>query len=310
LLVILDTSDDFSLGVELSAGDRTGLDRLLEFTSFGLSTVDPVSGSLALIPGRGYNFTLVDPEDANAIIRALAAHRRAKVTSAPRILVNDNATGTLASVTEVPFTSVNASNTVATTSFAGFAEAGTTIEVTPRITDDDHLEMDFSVSLNSFTGAGGAGVPPPRQTDQVTSSVTVPNAYTVVVGGLTRKNYSQMRDAVPFLEDFPILRDILGTQSKAQSQTTLFVFLKPVILRDDKFRDLKFLSDRDLPAATEPGNYPEPVPLLMGVCTSKGSVSYPARREPHTWTRPVNNNRFLPSRPFVRTGLFAWPTKQ
>jgi len=132
----------------------------------------------------------------------------------------------------------------------------------------------------------------------------------VVVGGLTRKNYSQMRDAVPFLEDIPLVRDIMGTQSKAQSQTTLFVFLKPVILRDDKFRDLKFLSDRDLTSSTEPGNYPEPVPLLMGVQTSKGLMTYPARRKSHAWTRPVNDNRILPNRPFVRTGLFAWPTKQ
>lgn len=309
-VVILDTSDDFSLGIEVSGGDRTGLEKLFAFTSFGLSQVDPVTGALALIPGRGFNFALVDPDDADAIIRALATHRRAKVTSAPRILVNDNATGTLASVTEVPFTSVNASNTVATTSFAGFAEAGTTIEATPRITDDDHLELDFNVSLNSFTGPGGDGIPPPRQTDQVTSSVTVPDGYTVVVGGLTRKNYSVTRDTVPFIDNIPLIRELVATQTKAQSQTTLFVFLKPVILRDDKFRDLKFLSDRDLAASTESGNFPLTEPLLMGVRTCNGPTSVPTDHERHPWTKPVNNNKVLPLRPFVKTGLLGWPSVQ
>ena len=224
--------------------------------------------------------------------------------------MNDNATGTLASVTEVPFTSVNASNTVATTSFAGFAEAGTTIEATPRITDDDHLELDFNVSLNSFTGPGGDGIPPPRQTDQVTSSVTVPDGYTVVVGGLTRKNYSVTRDTVPFIDNIPLVRELVATQTKAQSQTTLFVFLKPVILRDDKFRDLKFLSDRDLAASTEPGNFPLTEPLLMGVRTCNGTTSVPADHKPHPWTKPVNNNKVLPLRPFINTGILGWPSVQ
>lgn len=262
-VVILDTSDDFSLGVEVSGGDRTGIHRLFQFTSYGLSTVNPATGALALIPGRGFNWTLVDPDHANAVIRALSTHRRAKVVSAPQLLVNDNATGTLASVTEVPFTSVNASNTVATTSFAGFAEAGTTIEATPRITDDDHLELEYSVALNSFTGSGSNGVPPPRQTDELSSQVVVPDGYTVIVGGLTRQNYSRSLETTPLIENIPYLSSIAGIRSNTTSKTTLFVFLRPVILRDDKFRDLKYLSDRDLPRTGHSGNYPASGPLLI-----------------------------------------------
>ncbi|MEZ6048701.1 MAG: hypothetical protein R3C11_24615 [Planctomycetaceae bacterium] len=169
----------------------------------------------------------------------------------------------MASVSEVPFTSVNASNTVSTTSFAGFAEAGTTIEVKPRVTANDQLQLDYNVTLNSFTDAGSAGIPPPRQTDQITSNVSIPDGYTVIVGGLTRRNYSQSEDGVPYIEKIPILRQLTSIVSETQSQTTLFIFLRPVILRDDKFQDLKYLSDRDLPLAREPGNYPTSAPLLI-----------------------------------------------
>jgi type II secretory pathway component GspD/PulD (secretin) len=193
----------------------------------------------------------------------LSSHNRAKVVSTPQILVNDNATGTLASVNEVPFTSVNASQTVATTSFAGFAEAGTTIKATPRITDDNKLELKYDVALNSFTGTGSNGVPPPRQTDQIQSVVVVPDGYTVIVGGLTRQNFSKTLTSVPYVEQVPILNILASSHAKAASQTTLFVFLRPVILRDDKFRDLKFLSDRALPQSIEPGNYPQAGPLLI-----------------------------------------------
>ncbi len=262
-VVIVDTTDGMSIGVEISGGDRTGINRLFQFTSYGLSTVDPLTGALSLLPGRGFNWTLVEPDTADAVIRALSTHTRSKVISAPRLLVNDNATGTLASVSEVPFTSINASDTVATTSFAGFAEAGTSIEVTPRISEEDHLQLDYVVTLNSFTGAGGDGVPPPRQTNEITSSVTIPDGYTVIAGGLNLSNVSWERDGVPFIEKIPVISSLTSIDTQAQSNTTLFIFLRPIILRDDKFEDLKYLSDRDLSRAEISGNYPASSPLLI-----------------------------------------------
>lgn len=262
-VVIVDTSDNFSLGVDLRAPDCHKIANIFTFTQFGVSAANPVSGALSIVPGRGLNSALVNPEDGDAILRALSSHKRARVMSAPRVLVNDNAKGSLASVQEVPFTSVNASSTVATTSFAGFAEAGTTIEVTPRISDEDQLQLEYVISLNNFTGSGGNGVPPPRQTDEVTSTVTIPDGYTVIVGGLNRTNKSEEHEGLPLLDRMPIVKNILGSHSKGDSQTTMFVFLKPTILRDDKFRDLKFLSDRDLHDSCTTGNYPHSEALLV-----------------------------------------------
>jgi hypothetical protein len=47
------------------------------------------------------------------------------------------------------------------------------------------------------------------------------------------------------------------------STTTLFVFIRPVILRDDKFADLKFLSETDVKAAELPGDFPASEPLTI-----------------------------------------------
>ena len=262
-VVVLDTTDNYSLGIEVSGGDRLGVNKLFQFTSYGLSTVEPATGALSLIPGQGYNWTLVNPDVADAVLRALATHSRARVMSSPRVLVKDNESGTLASVAEVPFTSVNASQTVATTSFAGFAEAGTTIDVAPRITDEDRLDLEFVVTLNSFTGASSDGVPPPRQTNEVSSKVSIPNGYTVIVGGLNQRNNGLSRNGVPYLENIPVLRELTSSYTSNNSQSTLFVFLRPVILADDKFEDLKYMSDRDLPPTGLRENYPVSQPLLL-----------------------------------------------
>jgi general secretion pathway protein D len=258
--VTIDTSDNFSLGVDLSS---MGHHNLLAFTSYGLSKVDPVSGALSLIPGAGFNGAVIDPNSAEAVLHSLSSHSRAKVLSAPRILVNDNATGVLTSVSEVPYTSVNASQTVATTSFAGFAKAGTTINVTPHIGEADHVQLEYTVTLNSFTGTGASGVPPPRQTDEVESKVVVPDGHTIIVGRLNRKNPSKSVSGLAYLTDIPIVGALFSNRNKSQQSTSMFVFLRPIILRDDKFQDLKFLSEADLGHAHVHGDMPKSEPLVI-----------------------------------------------
>lgn len=262
-IVTLTDNEDFNLGIEVGGGDRAGSKRLFSFTSFGLSETSGTNGTLGLRPGLGFNGTLVDPEVADVVLRALSRHRKAKVIAAPRILVNDNATGLLSSVAEVAFTSINANNTISTTSFAGFAQAGTTISVIPQISDDDYLNLEFDVLVNDFTGPGSDGVPPPRNTDQVASEVSIPDGHTVIVGGLTRRRISEDVQGIPLIEELPILKDLTNRQIRTGEGQRLFVFIKPVILRDDKFKDLRFLSELERNRACLPDDFPFSSPVLI-----------------------------------------------
>ncbi len=264
ILVTLDTSNNFSLGIELARKQQVGDASVLLFSSFGLGTVDQATGIIGLpTPGVGFNGVIVNPDTLNVVLRALAGSGRAKVLAAPRVLVNDNATATLSSVSEAPFTSVNASDTVSTTSFAGYASAGTTLAVTPHISEGDHVQLQYSITLNSFTGEGSGGIPPPRQTNTINSEVTVPDSYAVIVGGLNRKDVSETISKIPWLGDVPILKHLLRLETRNNSESTLFVFLRPVILRDDHFEDLKYLSARELRKAELPPNLPTSEPLVM-----------------------------------------------
>jgi general secretion pathway protein D len=265
ILVTLDTSNNFSLGVQIGGSDTfdNGRGKVVTFSSFGLGDPETDTGSFTLSPGVGFNGIVLSPDWANVVVRALAGSGRSEVLSAPRVLVNDNATASLASIAEAPFTSINASDTVATTSFAGYASAGTTINVTPHISEGNHLQLTYSVELNSFTGEGSSTSPPPRQTNNISSEITIPNGHTVIVGGLTRRDRSSSESKVPFLGEIPILKHLVSSQSRNRNQSTLFVFLRPVILRDDDFEDLKYLSEKDLAEAKLPGNYPESTPMVM-----------------------------------------------
>lgn len=86
--------------------------------------------------------------------------------------------------------------------------------------------------------------------------MTIPDGYTVIVGGLTNKNDSELYRGLPWLEKIPVVREVTGATTSSKRQTSLFVFLRPVILRDDKFKDLKYISDSELCDATLPGEFP------------------------------------------------------
>jgi len=263
VIFTLDTTDGFSLGVDLSNADHVahGKGNVLTFSSFGLSEADTTTGELTLTPGTGFNGAVLGADIANAVIRALESDSRAKVVSRPSVLINDNATGTLVSENEEPFASVNASSTVATTSFAGYTAAGTKIKITPQISEGDYLKVKYEVTLSSFSNTGTDTLPPARHTNSLASEATIPDGYTIVVGGLTRENLTESVDRIPLLGSVPGLEYFFSNRSKSAQQTTLFVFLRAVVLREDKFEDLKVLS-RDAARQVElPDDFPSSEPV-------------------------------------------------
>lgn len=262
-IVAVSTTDNYTLGVEVSLGDRVGAKRLFKFSSYGLSEVDPDTGALRIIPGLGFNGTLIDPEVADVVVRALAQHDRSRVLAVPKILVNDNSTGTLESVVSVPFSSINASQTVSTTSLGGSQQAGTIITVTPRINENDHLQLQFDVEFSTFVGSGADGLPPQRQIDRVGSSVTIPSGKTVVVGGLKRVSDTSEFSGIPWAEKIPIIRELTSRTDDRNQTTSFFLFIRPIVLRDSRFADLKYLSQHEQDDACLPGDYPSSRPELI-----------------------------------------------
>lgn len=263
-IVTLDTSDNFSFGVDIAKLGGFANSKLLAFSSFGISKVDPVTGKLAPISQPGGTLAVLSPGIADVVIRALQSNSRARLISAPQLLVNDNGKGKLQSVSQEPFAEIlDTSSTQSRTGLGGLAQAGTTISVEPHISEGDYLQLVYSIELSNFTGTGSAGLPPPSQKNSIDSTVTVPDGNTIVVGGLRVKDFRKSRDTLPFIDVVPFADIIFGSHARDLRDQTLFVFIKPVILRDDKFEDLKYLSERAMQEVELPGNYPSSSPIPM-----------------------------------------------
>jgi type II secretory pathway component GspD/PulD (secretin) len=258
LVVSLNEGDTLDLGVELQKIEISG-DTVITLSSlFGLA---PAAGDA---PGRGFSGLILNPGDFRVLIRALQTINNGRSLNMPKVLVSNNQQANLDAVVQQPFVSTNASDTVATTSFGGFENAGTTITIKPQIAKGDHLVLEYSVSLSAFVGeSSDPGIPPPRQQNNLQSVVTVPDGYTIVVGGIEITTEADAVSQVPLLGDVPLLGEAFKSRSRSTSTSRFYVFIRPTVLRQEGFEDLKYLSDVDTRSASVDDGWPEVEPRII-----------------------------------------------
>jgi general secretion pathway protein D len=262
-LVSVADSKTFAAAVDAAVRASLGGSTIGIGTNNGPGAGNFVAGRTPVV-APGLNAAIFNPASFSVFLSALETSNKARVLSAPQILTLDNKPALLRSIQQQPFTSVNASTTVATTSFGGFAEAGTTLEMTPHIAPADYLNLEYRLEVSSFTGnSSGAGVPPPKRSDAITSFVSVPDGSTVVLGGLKSSNVSKTVAKVPGLGEIPILGWIGRNQSSTDASAAFYVFVRPTILRASKFEDLKGLTAPQRKQAGIAGDYPETKPKFI-----------------------------------------------
>jgi type II secretory pathway component GspD/PulD (secretin) len=273
MLVSLSDSQTMQLGVELEKIEVSGGTLIRLASLFGLSSAGTGAnaGSRTVGDAAGFSGVVLNPGDFSVVIRALETVNQGRSFSVPRVLVNNNQQATFNSSLQQPYASTNASDTVATTSFGGTFDAGTSITVRPQIAEGDHLVLDYQVTLSSFTGSATANLPPPRQENSVNSIATIPDGYTVVVGGLEAIADGEGESRVPGIGAIPIIGELFKNRTNQRSRTRFFVFLRANVMRGAAgtgFEELKYISDRaageaGLSDEQSAGGWPELAPRIM-----------------------------------------------
>lgn len=263
LILSLTESQTLDLGVEIEQLVVSGDVRIRLASLFGLGSRG-AGGDRTAGDGSGFTGVVLSPGDFSVIIRALQTINNGRSLSMPRVLVANNQQGTLDSVLDVPFTSTNASSTVTTTSFGGSRPAGTQVSIKPQIASGDHLLLDYSVSLSAFVGAAAdPRIPPPRQENSIQSTATIPDGYTVAVGGIELASDNKGVSQVPGLGSIPVLGEAFKNRTKNASRSRFYVFITATVLRQENFEDLKYLSDQGVAAAGIDDGWPELEPRVI-----------------------------------------------
>lgn len=209
------------------------------FTGLGLPltnilTLIGAPAAAAILPNGGSaNIGLGD--NFSILLQALGQSTRANLLSTPSLTTLDNEPAEIVVGQNVPFrtgsfaTDGNSLNPFTTIERQ---DVGLTLRVVPRILQGNVVRLDVAQEISALLGAvtGAADLVTSRRSIQTT--VLADDAQTIVLGGLISDDRQQVKSQVPILGDVPIVGELFRSRKESQIKRTLFVFLKPTILRD------------------------------------------------------------------------------
>ena len=154
----------------------------------------------------GLSAAVIMTDQIPIVINANQTNDAVRILSTPQLLVNDNQEAEIVSISEQPFQEVSQGDDTNVTGFGGFEEAGTTLRVTPSISDGGFLRLEYFIELSNFTAASGSdGCPRPATATTSRAAVTIPSDATIIIGGITVDNVRDTIVKVPLLGDIPIV---------------------------------------------------------------------------------------------------------
>jgi general secretion pathway protein D len=198
----------------------------------------------------GLNFAIFSSDDFSLVLNALKTVGDVRVSSAPKILVQDNAVAMISQLSQEPYETTSQGESSTITSFGGFVDAGTTLTVNPHISQENWLRMDYEVMLSTFGQRNAqqlaANLPPPKRETKAVGTVRVPAEHVIVLGGLVGERQDNTLDSVPYAADVPLVGELFKNRTSSSMKETMYIFIRPVILRDPSFHDLIYLSEKDI----------------------------------------------------------------
>ncbi|ABQ68949.1 general secretion pathway protein D [Rhizorhabdus wittichii RW1] len=209
------------------------------FTSPGL----PLQSILTAIGSPAAGAVLSNGGSANIrfgdnfsiLLQAIGQSTRSNLLSTPSLTTLDNEPAEIVVGQNVPFRTGSFStdgNTINPFTTIERQDVGLTLRVVPRIHQGNVVRLEVAQEVSSLTNAvtGAADLITNRRSIQ--TSVLADDGQTIVLGGLISDDRTQTRSQVPILGDIPIAGELFRSRKESHVKRTLFVFLKPTILRD------------------------------------------------------------------------------
>jgi general secretion pathway protein D len=195
----------------------------LEFTEGSITSLAAGGGNIGL-GTLGRNF------DINTVIQALQEANDARLLANPSVAVLENEVAIFKSVSEIPFqqlTQTQQGGNIGTTSFK---EAGITLRVTPKIAVDGTILMDVSPEFSRLAGFTPGDNQPIIDTRSATTSLTVANRQTIVIGGLRQRSDIGDFAGIPYLKDIRVIGRLFRSRETTVRESELWVFICPEII--------------------------------------------------------------------------------
>lgn len=240
---------DYQTAIDVGAGDLLLRSNIASLSS---AFINPLAlGGLVAAAASDKQVQLPDGTEipANyAILQALDTVSDVEVLSAPTLLTLDNQEAEIIVGQNIPFITGRASD------IANIENVFTTVErrdvgikmrVRPQVAEGDIVVLDVQEEVSAvvrqgLTEAQLLQVGPTTTVRSATTTVSVGDGRTVVIGGLISNRLESGESKVPLLGDIPWLGRLFRYERKDKEKVNLIVFLTPHVIRSP--RDLDYVS--------------------------------------------------------------------
>jgi type II secretory pathway component GspD/PulD (secretin) len=175
----------------------------------------------------------------DATLRAAASKGDVQIVSRPVLLASNNTEARLLVGSQVPFVQVSRSlptETPTRDQVVQYRDVGTKLTIRPTINQDGYVSLLVQQEVNAATTEVLFDAPV-ISTREAATQVLVKDGQTIVLGGLRDRQKNATQSGIPVLSRIPIVGGLFGSADRSTSETELYLFLTPRILKTDADAD-------------------------------------------------------------------------
>lgn len=228
--------------VRLTDELRFGVQYFVKSKSVGLGTDEGSFGLFKTLADNiarevpGFNFVLGANSSPDVIISALDKITDVQILSSPSLVVLENEVARfqvgdqipIITRTVVPVETADApvSNQVE------YRDTGIIMNVRPRIAENGVVAMRIDQEISN--AASGDSLTPVISNRSISSSVSVLDGQTVLLGGLISETQERGKDGIPFLSRLKHVGNLFGSKNRSNARTELLIMIRPMVIRDSR----------------------------------------------------------------------------
>ena len=212
-----------------------------------LNTIFPIVPESADVgPGGGSAVIglLGDAMRLEVQLKMLERMGEAELIESPRLRVLNNAQAEFTITRKIPIRNIkeetSAEGNVSTSGELDYQEFLTRLMITPSITEDRKVKLTIELEHATQGDAVVLNIGNVNNTyyiedyKKLTTEVLVDNRDTVVIGGLYRKENTDIETGLPLMKDIPVLGWLFKTKLTGENRRELLIFITPTIVRENE----------------------------------------------------------------------------
>ena len=225
--------------ITLADEERTGFEFLIRGALGSRGLAASTLGGLGIAAG-GLSFTLDSAGETRAALNLFYKDDRVVIRSRPRLLVKSGETASIDVGNEIPVvTRTTDSDQVVegTTNVLqeiSYRKTGVQLEIKPLVQANGLVDLAISQQLSEVvpsvdTGLAGS---PAILNRRISTSLTLRDGGSLLMGGLISGNQSGGTTGVPVLGQLPVVGHLFRTDAVQENRTELIIMVTPYVIAD------------------------------------------------------------------------------